>query len=266
MRKVLHLVILTWNFAEKNFFSFIFQRFCQTSRAHIQNTFEPQFLSSWHVPAHVPLHTNISTTCEICSKLTIKTSERCHWRRAGVFIGNTVQISLIVLKFWLLNLIKKFSDGNVNKTKTNYVTSVYLSLRMILNCKKKSDPFPFPRSRVFFVHQEIFEKTASVVSLGPLTWFSSCFFGRAKKFSRYEAWSSSLLWTLFLRFLVSFISEFSSKLDGVILPGSVDDAALPVLTKKNRDRINNFKNLQKVLFMSVIIVVSLQKRFAKSKC
>ena len=111
MRKVLHLVILTWNFAEKNFFSFIFQRFCQTSRAHIQNTFESELLSSRHVPAHVPLHTNISTTCEICSKLTIKTSERCHWRRrAGVFIANTEQISLIVLKFWLLNLIKKFSD------------------------------------------------------------------------------------------------------------------------------------------------------------
>ena len=24
--------------------------------------------------------------CEICSKLTIKTPERCHWRRSGVFI------------------------------------------------------------------------------------------------------------------------------------------------------------------------------------
>ena len=25
--------------------------------------------------------------CEICSKLTIKTPERCQWRRSGVFVG-----------------------------------------------------------------------------------------------------------------------------------------------------------------------------------
>ena len=42
-------------------------------------------------------------------------------------------------------------------------------------------------------------------------------------------------------FSSTFTSEFSSKLDGVILPGSVDDAALPVITKKNR----SYKWLQK---------------------
>ena len=79
------------------------------------------------------------STSEICFKLKIKTSKRCHWRRAGAFLfANTEQISLIVLKFWLLNLIKKFSYPNVNKTKTNDVTSVYLSLRMVPNCKKKN--------------------------------------------------------------------------------------------------------------------------------
>ena len=38
----------------------------------------------------------------------------------------------------------------------------------------------------------------------------------------------------FLRFLVSFASEFSSKLDGVILPGSADGAALVVTNKKKQ--------------------------------
>ena len=45
----------------------------------------------------------------------------------------------------------------------------------------------------------------------------------------------------FLRFLVSFASEFSCKLDGVILPGWVDGATLAVIAKKNKDRINNFQ-------------------------
>ena len=199
MRQVLHLVILTWNLAEKIFFSFILQRFCQTSRAHIQNTFESQFLSSRHVPVHVPLHTNISTACEICSKLTIRASESCHWRRAGIFIANTEQISLIVLKFWLLNLIKKFSDGNVNKTKTNYVTSVYLSLRMVLNCKKNFRSFYLSSLSRFLCSSRNFWKNC-ICRSSWATWFSSCFFCRAKNFSWYEAWSSSLLWALFLRF------------------------------------------------------------------
>ena len=180
-------------------FQFIFQRFYQISTAHVQNTFESQFLCSRYVPADVPLHTNISTTYEICSKLTIETSERCHWRRAGVFIANTEQISLIVLKFWLLNLIKKFSDGNVNKTKTNYVTSVYLSLRMILNCKKKFRSFSLSSLSSFLCSSRNFWKTC-ICRSSWATWFSSCFFCRAKNFSWYEAWSSSLLWAPFLRF------------------------------------------------------------------
>ena len=249
MRKVLHLAILTWNFAEKNFSTVSFFKDFAKLLEHIFRT--PLSRSSYLPDMCLGMCLFIQTLAQnvkSVQKLTIKTSERCHWRRAGVFIGNTVQISLIVLKFWLLNLIKKFSDGNVNKTKTNYVTSVYLSLRMILNSKKNSDPFPFPRSRVFFVHQEIFEKPASVVPLGPLD-FLAASFAELKIFldmkldhRRYYEHPSCI-------FLVSFTSEFWSKLDGVILPGSVDDEALPVLTKKNRDHINNFKNLQKVLLM-----------------
>ena len=33
---------------------------------------------------------------KICSKLTIKSSERRHWRRSGVFIASLEQISLII--------------------------------------------------------------------------------------------------------------------------------------------------------------------------
>ena len=36
---------------------------------------------------------NTRTRCKICSKLTIKTSERHHWRCSGVFIVNFEHIS-----------------------------------------------------------------------------------------------------------------------------------------------------------------------------
>ena len=40
---------------------------------------------------------NIRTRCEICSKLTITTPERCQWSRSGVFIANFKHISRLVL-------------------------------------------------------------------------------------------------------------------------------------------------------------------------
>ena len=47
---------------------------------------------------------NTITRCEICSKLTIKTTERCYWRRSGVFIVNFEHISHLVLVFLMLTL------------------------------------------------------------------------------------------------------------------------------------------------------------------
>ena len=47
---------------------------------------------------------NIGTRCEICSKLTIKTPERQHWSRSGVFIVNFEYISHLVVLFLLLTL------------------------------------------------------------------------------------------------------------------------------------------------------------------
>ena len=47
---------------------------------------------------------NTRTRCEMCSKLTIKTPERRHWRHSGVFIVNFKRISHLVLVFMLLTL------------------------------------------------------------------------------------------------------------------------------------------------------------------
>ena len=47
---------------------------------------------------------NTRTRSEICSKLTLKTPERRHWRRFGVFIVNFEHISQLVQLFLLLTL------------------------------------------------------------------------------------------------------------------------------------------------------------------
>ena len=47
---------------------------------------------------------NTRTRCEICSKLLIKTSERRHWRRSGVFIVKFEHDSHLVVVFLLLTL------------------------------------------------------------------------------------------------------------------------------------------------------------------
>ena len=43
----------------------------------------------------------------MCSELTIKTPERRHWRRSGIFIVNFEHISYLVLVFLLLPLNSK---------------------------------------------------------------------------------------------------------------------------------------------------------------
>ena len=47
---------------------------------------------------------NTRTRCEICSKLTIKTPERRHWRRSDIFIVNFEHISHLALVVLLLTL------------------------------------------------------------------------------------------------------------------------------------------------------------------
>ena len=50
------------------------------------------------------------TRCEICSKLTMKIPERCHWR-PGIFIVNFEHISHLVLVFLLLILNMQLPAG-----------------------------------------------------------------------------------------------------------------------------------------------------------
>ena len=61
-------------------------------------------------PANIYLFSvNIRSTrkrCEICSKLTIKVSERRQWCRSDIFIVNFEHISHLFLVFLLLNLNK----------------------------------------------------------------------------------------------------------------------------------------------------------------
>ena len=51
--------------------------------------------------------------CEVCSELTIKTSERRHWRRSGVFIVNFEDISHLVLVLKLLTLTIQLPTGRI---------------------------------------------------------------------------------------------------------------------------------------------------------
>ena len=66
------------------------------------------------------ININTRTRCEICSKLTVKTAERCQktaercqWRRSGVSIVNFEHISHLVLVFLLLILNMLLPAGKV---------------------------------------------------------------------------------------------------------------------------------------------------------
>ena len=48
---------------------------------------------------------NTRTMCEKCSKLTIKTSERRHWRHSSIFVVKFEHISHFVLVFLLLRIL-----------------------------------------------------------------------------------------------------------------------------------------------------------------
>ena len=54
---------------------------------------------------------NIRKRCEKCSKLTIKTLERCYWCRSGVSFVNCEHISHLFLVFLLLTLSKYILVG-----------------------------------------------------------------------------------------------------------------------------------------------------------
>ena len=59
---------------------------------------------------------NTRTRCEICSKLTLKTSVQRHWYRSGVFILNFEHISYLALVFLLITLSRQMPAGKVVRT------------------------------------------------------------------------------------------------------------------------------------------------------
>ena len=67
-----------------------------------------RYLTGYRMPVGIYLLKvnirNTRTKCEICSNLTIKTPERRHWRRSGIFIVNFEHISHLVLALLLLTL------------------------------------------------------------------------------------------------------------------------------------------------------------------
>ena len=87
-------------------------------------------------PASIYLHTvnirNTRTKCKICSKLTLKTPERRHWRRSGVFIVNFEHISHLVLVFLLLTLNRQMPAGLMSDIFLLWVTSVKFKSSILL--------------------------------------------------------------------------------------------------------------------------------------
>ena len=62
---------------------------------------------------------NTRTRCEIWSKVTIKTPERCQWSRSGVFIVNSEHISIVnfeqVNACWDRGVLKNTCVENLGK-------------------------------------------------------------------------------------------------------------------------------------------------------
>ena len=99
-----------FNFEQRNF-CWVMRLLKNNSRSNVrsENTqFLPILVISYFCPAGKYMfkvnNRNTRAGCEICSKLTIKTPGRRHWRRSGVFIVNFEHISHLVLVFLLLTL------------------------------------------------------------------------------------------------------------------------------------------------------------------
>ena len=82
-----------------------------------------------HYPASIYLpkvnNRDTRTRFEICSKLTMKTLERRHWRRSGVFIVNFELVSHLALVFLLLTLNRLMLAGLVRHRIALWSTSSF---------------------------------------------------------------------------------------------------------------------------------------------
>ena len=77
---------------------------------------------------------NTKTRCEICSKLTIKTPERCCWHRSSVFIVNFEDISHPILAFLFLTWTCNCRLGRVAVISTLSFPLSHLSGKAYFKC------------------------------------------------------------------------------------------------------------------------------------
>ena len=105
--KFLRNLVTTLHFTERNWISKSVYYYCMHQNNLCNNAFN---LFITNIPANIYMfkvnNRNTRKRYEICLELTIKTPERHHWRRAGVFIVNFAHISHLFLVFLLLNLNK----------------------------------------------------------------------------------------------------------------------------------------------------------------
>ena len=98
--------------------SFQLEKLKKMQNMHSQYAYSASFalfINTGHYPAGNYMFRvnsrNIRTRCKICSKLTIKIPERCHWHRSGIFIVNFEHISHLVIVFLLLTLSRLMLAG-----------------------------------------------------------------------------------------------------------------------------------------------------------
>ena len=113
----------------KFFFSVIKARKCNLFNFEYVPTIHDMF---WHPSRKILLkvnNRNTRTRCEICLKLSITTSERCHWRLSGVFIVNFEHISHLVLVFLKLTLSWWMPPAMSQSDSSGFLSTVLESFR-----------------------------------------------------------------------------------------------------------------------------------------
>ena len=86
---------------------------------------------------------------EICSKLTIKTPERPHWRRSGVFSFNVFNVSWKIVNFELLLMLDVYLEDKGTQDNTLHYISYQVCSKLAIRssyhksvnfCKNQAEP------------------------------------------------------------------------------------------------------------------------------
>ena len=117
------------------------------------NTFSSNLKNVILSPANIYLskvnnEKNSRKRCEICSKLTIKTTERRQWRRSGVFIVNFEHISHLFLVLLLLTLNRDKNRYFYHPIQTNLHRLKFIYTNVIMYSFIK----PFASTLLFYFY------------------------------------------------------------------------------------------------------------------